>query len=70
MGAADTAGRLAKHNAELRRAIADGVSLEEARRRIARDASREASMRLAARQCGTFIPRRDRAELPEQWWQR
>lgn len=70
MGASDTAGRLAKHNAEMRRAIADGVSLVEARRRIAQDASRDAAARLAARQCGSFIVRRDRAELPEQWWQR
>ncbi|MDH7971748.1 hypothetical protein QH494_06090 [Sphingomonas sp. AR_OL41] len=70
MGAPDTAGRLAKHNAEMRRAIADGVSLVEARRRIAQDASRDANARLAARQCGSYISRRDRGELPEQWWQR
>jgi hypothetical protein len=70
MAGADTVQRLARHNAEMMRALSDGVSLEEARRRIAQDASRDADARLAARRCGTAIPRPVRAETPNLWWQR
>jgi hypothetical protein len=68
MSAAD-ADRLKRHREEMQRAVADGISLAEARDRLARDRHRAAQSLLEARQAGLPAPR-FRAPLPEQWWQR
>ncbi|RHW17168.1 hypothetical protein D1610_11505 [Sphingomonas gilva] len=50
--ATDTVRRLARHRAEMQRALADNCSLDEARDRIARDRWQAATDSLA-RRCGT-----------------
>lgn len=75
MVASDQARRLARHRVEFQRAIDDGVSLAEAKRRIAEDRWLAAQRKLQAK-CGTAAgavlpPRRGTPdEIPEQWWQR
>lgn len=68
MSAAD-ADRLRRHREEMQRAVADGVSLVEARDRLARDRHRAAQSLLELKVRGLPAPR-ERAPLPEQWWQR
>jgi len=61
--------RLKRHREEMQRAVADRVSLAEARDRLARDRHRAAQSLLDLKLSGQPAPR-ERAPLPEQWWQR
>lgn len=60
--------RLKRHREEMQRALADGISLAEARERMASDRHRAAQSLLDSKRAGLPAPR-ERAPLPEQWWQ-
>ena len=68
--------RLARHRIELQRALADGVSLAEARNRLARDAWRATEAVLDAKRRGEGAPGDgretpfERAERPQPWMMR
>lgn len=77
MAVRDPAAALAKHRAEMRLALAEGLSLAAARDRLARARWIAADERLKRQRCAAASPSHSNCgtaatsqQLPEQWWQR
>ncbi|MEO6218164.1 MAG: hypothetical protein ABIO86_19205 [Sphingomonas sp.] len=65
------ADRLKRHREEMQRAVADGVSLAEARDRLARDRHRAAQSLLEAKRTGSGgKPRIVPSDRPQPWMMR